>query len=48
MPNYFTFAGDFYPSAYSSFFPLVDKYSDCISKIVMKMQILVALLTKDD
>lgn len=39
VPNYFTFCGPYGPVAHGSFFPLVEKYTDYVLKVITKMQV---------
>jgi hypothetical protein len=39
VPNYFSFCGPYGPLANGSFFPVIEKYTDYILKIIMKMQV---------
>lgn len=39
VPNYFTFCGPYGPLAHGSFFPIIEKYTDYIIKVIQKMQV---------
>ena len=39
VPNYFSFCGPYGPLAHGSFFPIIERYTDYILKIITKMQV---------
>ncbi|OBT97370.1 hypothetical protein VE01_04370 [Pseudogymnoascus verrucosus] len=39
IPNYFSFCGPYGPLAHGSFFPVIEKYTDYIIKVIIKMQV---------
>jgi cation diffusion facilitator CzcD-associated flavoprotein CzcO len=39
IPNYFLFCGPYGPLAHGSFFPIIEKYTDYILKVIAKMQV---------
>jgi hypothetical protein len=39
IPNYFMLCGPYGPLAHGSFFPIIEKYTDYITKVIEKMQV---------